>query len=827
MNYELKTHNIRVAWRNLMKYKTQNIIAVLCLAVGLVLFSVTFIITQRIWQNWLREGGDPRRAKVELYAKQDSVAYIEPDIIQRINNSHLPSIDFIDINHSAAGINSPLIDLKGKRHNVYLEWQWISPEHLNYLKLRSAITGKRIPVLKPGDVIMTKGMLERTFGKGMNPIGFKVERTVNRQDTIMDVVDTGDWMLNEDKMLVVTDQLKECLMQEGQKSATYMRDVNIILAKGKTAEDLQKDLQKILPEYEVRAEGDFSFIDARALVLFMIVGSSVLLIGLFGFLKTQIQLFRLRQREMGLRQCMGAQRSQLFGLMMWEVAIVFFFVTLLTLVLTGMLADYAVPIMQKETNNTLIADMPRTYATELWICLATFLVTAGIAALSVRKVITTPLSEVVGKSHKMVNSKWLNGKSFGGRNLLIVLQMVVCQVLLFLILGTIVFFDANDVIEPTPSCAEAFRSSIVTQSEQWEYNFLDTIPHLQHIKGVTHVSAAYCQQDLKEGEEPLNPGGIWKENDGSRHCRYEELLTDEHLFGLLDLELYSSDTKAKNTTTGLVPVYAPAERADELRLKLGLKVAPTERRVFEKGKPAEKIGYVQAEPLISLSFHRSMLPSFIYICETDYFKLKDKYDYFELHAWDDFENFARGYGMRNHIILKAKPGESKLLWKELTNLHHEKGKFVLAKAPIDNLYDVCFNKLRAKEMILQIMLIMGAIAVLCIVLTLFSSVSLDTRGRQKEVAIRKVNGADAKKILWLFGKQYICQLIISSIISLFFCIGLAFMTLEEQFNFENTMEILAPYLCTVLFVALITLLTVGYKIYTVSQLNPAIIIKKE
>lgn len=815
---KLSFHNIRVAWRNLMKYKTQNIIAVLCLAVGLVLFSTTFLITQRTWQKWMREGGDPRRAKVVLYAKQDSVAYIEPDIILRINDSHLPSIDFIDINHFAIGMNSTFIDLEGKKHNVNTQWQWISPEHLNYLKLRSAITGKRIPILKPGDVIMTKGMLERTFGKGVNPIGFKVERTVSKQDTLVDVVDTGDWMLYEDKIFVVTDQLKECFMQEGQKSATYMRDVNIILAKGKTAEGLQKELQEVLPEYEVKAECGYSFIDARALLLFMIVGSSVLLIGLFGFLKTQIQLFRLRQREIGLRQCMGAQRSQLFGLMMWEVAIVFFFDTLLTLVLTGVLADYVVPIIHAETYGTIIVDIPRTYVTELWICLATFLVTAGIAALSVRKVITTPLSEVVGKS---------NRTSIRGRSLLIVLQMVVCQVLLFFVLAIVVFFDANDVIKPNPSCAEAFRSSIVTQSEQWEYNFLDTISHLQHIEGVTHVSAAYCQQDLKEGEEPLNPGGIWEENDGSRHCRYEELLTDEHLFCLLDLELYPSDTKAKNTTTGLVPVYAPAERADELRRKLGLVKVPTEHRIFEKDKPAEKIGYVQAEPLISLSFHRSMLPTFIYICETDYFKLKDKYDYFELHAWDDFENLARGYGMSNHVIIKAKPGESKQLWKELTSLYHEKGKFTLVEAPINNLYDVCFNDLRAKEMILQIMLVMGAVAVLCIVLTLFSSVSLDTRGRQKEVAIRKVHGAGAKQILWLFGRQYVWQLIISGIVSLLFCIVLAFMILGDQFNFENTIEFLAPYLCGVLFVALVTFLTVGYKIYKVSKLNPATIIKKE
>ena len=46
----LAFHNIRIAWRNLMKYKVQNIISVLCLAVGMVVFSLTFILSQRTWQ---------------------------------------------------------------------------------------------------------------------------------------------------------------------------------------------------------------------------------------------------------------------------------------------------------------------------------------------------------------------------------------------------------------------------------------------------------------------------------------------------------------------------------------------------------------------------------------------------------------------------------------------------------------------------------------------------------------------------------------------------------------------------------------------------------
>ena len=124
---------------------------------------------------------------------------------------------------------------------------------------------------------------------------------------------------------------------------------------------------------------------------------------------------------------------------------------------------------------------------------------------------------------------------------------------------------------------------------------------------------------------------------------------------------------------------------------------------------------------------------------------------------------------------------------------------------------------------MQILIALTVVAVLCIVLTLYSSVSLDTRRRQKEVAIRKAHGADTRQILWLFAKPYIWQLIVSSLISLLLVNVFAYIIEEIIIN----KDVVQPYLISILVVALVTLLTVGYKIYIVSQLNPATIIKKE
>ena len=119
----------------------------------------------------------------------------------------------------------------------------------------------------------------------VNPVGFKTEAGGK---VVTDVVDMGDWTLGEDRLMVVTNLLQDELDKQ-ERSRMYHFDV--ILAKGKSKEDLQEDLQKLFPDYEIKMRQ--SSYPTFGLVLLMLVGSSVLLIGLFGFLRTQIQLFRL------------------------------------------------------------------------------------------------------------------------------------------------------------------------------------------------------------------------------------------------------------------------------------------------------------------------------------------------------------------------------------------------------------------------------------------------------------------------------------------------------------------------------------------------------
>ena len=77
--------------------------------------------------------------------------------------------------------------------------------------------------------------------------------------------------------------------------------------------------------------------------------------------------------------------------------------------------------------------------------------------------------------------------------------------------------------------------------------------------------------------------------------------------------------------------------------------------------------------------------------------------------------------------------------------------------------------------------------------------------------------------MWLFGRQYVWQLACSSIITLLLSLGIG----SALYSVQADKQYVLSFICSVIIIALVTLLTVGYKIYKVSQLNPAAIIKKE
>ena len=179
-------------------------------------------------------------------------------------------------------------------------------------------------------------------------------------------------------------------------------------------------------------------------------------------------------------------------------------------------------------------------------------------------------------------------------------------------------------------------------------------------------------------------------------------------------------------------------------------------------------------------------------------------------------------------ILRPKAHRYAELTDELNDLYHEKCPKNLMPLEIANVYDTWFTLVRWAEMLQQLCWLLTIISLLCIVISVYSAVSLDTRGHEKEVAIRKVHGAKVWDIIRLFGRYYLRLLTVSAVIAVPLGIALGNMIMNIIRVEANVISLTCEWIVSsLLIVTLITLLTIGEKIYRVSRTNPADVIKKE
>ena len=138
-------------------------------------------------------------------------------------------------------------------------------------------------------------------------------------------------------------------------------------------------------------------------------------------------------------------------------------------------------------------------------------------------------------------------------------------------------------------------------------------------------------------------------------------------------------------------------------------------------------------------------------------------------------------------------------------------------------------RLNGGEMLISdLFSLLSVISIVITVLGIYSAITLDTVSRQKEVAIRKINGAGPKVIALLFGKLYIRLLAISAIPALAIVYMLLRILTQEKITIDpgwlnNPLMWLAILLPT----TTIVFVTVAYRIWLISRLNPAEVIKTE
>ena len=178
---------------------------------------------------------------------------------------------------------------------------------------------------------------------------------------------------------------------------------------------------------------------------------------------------------------------------------------------------------------------------------------------------------------------------------------------------------------------------------------------------------------------------------------------------------------------------------------------------------------------------------------------------------------------RASILFKFREG----MWNEcraaIEKLHKE--EFPNAYMRLFNEEEEYNKHLRSEDALMKLLGFVSLVCVIISVFGVFSLVTLSCEQRQKEIAIRKVNGAQIRHILHLFFREYLLLLIIAAVIA--FPVGYAVMRKWIDNYVRQTAIDGWIYIGIFVVVAIILLLSIIWRVWKAARQNPAEIIKSE
>ena len=166
-------HNLKMALRNLLKYKLQTFISVLSIAVGIVTLAFTHAALSRVKfpliysQPYYDRTYDVRLSK--LHADSDTPATddtgrdrqhdlpVTPDILRALKrDGGLPGVEQLAIPNGVIYgdmMEWHLCDSTKRRYLLF--YTLMDPDYMRLIGFRSALTGQLIKRLEPGEAVIS------------------------------------------------------------------------------------------------------------------------------------------------------------------------------------------------------------------------------------------------------------------------------------------------------------------------------------------------------------------------------------------------------------------------------------------------------------------------------------------------------------------------------------------------------------------------------------------------------------------------------------------------------------------------------------------------
>ena len=796
-------HTLKISLRNLLKYKLQNAISILALAVGMVTLAATHFVLSHYAPPAVCDEPYYDRLYEMSFAKSATEEQVADDVPNNQNR-----IEINDEIHAAltsgggmAGVEKlfyadgnyylqkvTLILADSTERSMDLAHSNTLPEYLNFRGIRSALTGEKIPVLNYGEAVLSETQAKRICGDG-NPIGTKivvremgadyiaysatytvrdVYRTLTQTDVTTDQTYLcGDWKdVSFEWKAIDTDY--EILLQEGYSVKQLEAEANRRLAplglqaKVSLLDDVLKELNREL-------------MLMRTIVY--LISSMVLLAALVGFLKMQIQLFQMRRREVALRMVHGASAKSLFALFLTEVMITLTGALAVAMILMSWLANYSeqyLHVMFDAWGWVVYGQ----YETMLWIYGSVVLLCAVIVWITLHRIRKTNRGLAAGMRRNARHAL---------RNTMLGIQLVVCMVF---ITGSLMFSQLMGYIKDQlniPDNDDHYAECIQIRP----YSLEDCRLFEEYLQ----TNPQYVKRAIKNNEI-FNTFQEYMETPGAK-----EALNRQNF-----LVHYLTDTAYFDFWQRPIKWFVPKEQRQECILL-------SEKLYAE----LDSLGVIKSGTLTPK--YSSTLPIGGTYATLPYKNETKDHEKWECAVMQECpENFGVEY------IIEPEEGKFHEVMEQMEETMHRINPLPL-EPTVNNLREKYTQELSALENFQHGAWILSAICALICFMGIWSTIALDTRSRQKEVALRKIHGAKRGDIALLFVRLYLWLIGVASVITI--PAGILFNQFLKDFGNQASISPVMPILLSIILTSLVILLVVSLHVRTVMRQNPAEIIAKE
>lgn len=685
-------HYLKVALRSLMKYKTHSLISAVCLAIGIVVFSIIFLFVSDRMKTRVPE----QEIRISLFSENDSkgVNFNLQDLEQlHIRAGHL--LDSISVRAYFEQVTEAELICEAEPATPYqIHLSLVNPVFLKHSGM-PLLYGDRLPQASD-EIVVTSGFISRLPSE-TNILGCWLRCTSSAGATDYRIVNVVD-----DSRLPFGERVDAYFPLSFRTEVPFA--VCTYRKPGQDLKLLNRQLSQIKWShggqvvYPYASKTDDSG-NVMAYYLFLLLGSLVLVSALITFLKFTFQMFHTRQREIALRKSMGSG--------IWGMVVLLFSEIFWMLVFSGflsfLLSELLIPQMKQWLGEEYVGwlSLDACYRTQLVLCGVVLFLCFLLAWIPIWKVWHHPLGQMIQTSR--------NRHRF--RTALLVIQMAISVFFLGIVFVVQLTFQEMFGNRYKPLASEEENRIVqlplterLLQHLPQIRSELEKMPEIEELLSIGNPTFRALAPDFGT-ESYLRPD--------SSMVSIKSAIGDPAYFDFFHIPMQG--TLVSSEAAGMV--YVSEAFAELLHEDHQEGVVTIDGNTFQvAGVFSDLYGMPLSDGHLSLFF---VSPQ------------------------------------QNFLLIKIHSGNNLKLVQE--QIERTLRNFVPETLPLElqMMTDLRKTPLSGLFFIRWCLWGVAVISILLVVLSVYSSIALDARSRQKEVAVRKINGATPYAIAMLFVRSYL------------------------------------------------------------------------